>query len=277
MSAEKLRSGNPDTLEHQIQAEEPPRDFFFMMPNMVDDLGLAPHAFRLYCHLRRVAGERGECWQSSSTLASSCKIGASTVVSAKRDLVKAGLIAIERMRDRPGRPYHRIRIRDIWASNHAQYAAAQSSPQELQNSPQELQNSPQELEVRVEACKKNPTRIPPEEDKKRAATKRAARGRSLSEACLRYHDISGVYPNRVQAPEIDATVTDLELWARCVQDWLSRGWSPRNVQGMLEIYKQGGPRPGGRYKPTTSDAPAGYAALDEFERSLAQKGEVIDG
>ncbi|GAF99333.1 unnamed protein product, partial [marine sediment metagenome] len=49
--------------QNQVRSED--RAYFTMMPNIIDDMGLDPYAFRLYVHLRRVAGENGACWQST--------------------------------------------------------------------------------------------------------------------------------------------------------------------------------------------------------------------
>jgi hypothetical protein len=60
--------------ENHIVEEVTYRRYFTIIPNMVDDLGLSPYAYRLYGHFRRVAGEAGECWQSTATLAETCKM-----------------------------------------------------------------------------------------------------------------------------------------------------------------------------------------------------------
>jgi hypothetical protein len=58
------------------------RRFFFQVPNLVDDLDLSAAAFRLYCHIRRVTGEDGRCWESTRTLAARCRLSRDVVQRA---------------------------------------------------------------------------------------------------------------------------------------------------------------------------------------------------
>lgn len=103
-------------MELLVESEETPRTNFTMIPNIVDDLGLDCYAFRLYAHLRRVAGEHGECWQSTRTLAAHCRMSTGRVSAAKSALADAGLIRIEE-RAGAGGLYHVITIVDIWQRN----------------------------------------------------------------------------------------------------------------------------------------------------------------
>jgi len=64
------------------------------VPNLVDDLSLSPAAFRLYVHIKRVAGDKGKCWEGQDRLAEICKLNTKTVIRAKRELQAAGLISI---------------------------------------------------------------------------------------------------------------------------------------------------------------------------------------
>src|SRR5687768_6521811 len=64
------------------------KKFRVELPNVIDDLKLKPCAFRLYVHMRRVAGESGECWQSTKTLAAACSMSTGSVSGAKKELLK---------------------------------------------------------------------------------------------------------------------------------------------------------------------------------------------
>lgn len=99
------------------------RRYFTIVPNLVDDLDLTPYAFRLYVHLRRVAGEEGTCWQSTETLARACRMGVGSVSRAKRELEARGLIRIREERGGHG-IYHVVEIVDIWPENVATYQPA---------------------------------------------------------------------------------------------------------------------------------------------------------
>lgn len=118
-------------LNHITNAEH---GCFTMIPNLVDDLGLTVYAFRLYCHIRRVTGDFGACWQSTTTLAKHCNMSHGSVIKSKRELARFGLIHIEKKKGGHGDydeiekkrgghfDYDEIIIADIWARNMAFYA-----------------------------------------------------------------------------------------------------------------------------------------------------------
>lgn len=95
------------------------------LPNIIDEMELSVYAFRLYVHIKRVAGETedGACWQSTKTLASYCKMSAGKVSEAKRELVAAGLITVVKRTNENGAATDCITIRDIWPQNFAHFAA----------------------------------------------------------------------------------------------------------------------------------------------------------
>lgn len=111
--------------QHLITAQESPRKFFTMIPNLIDDMALDPYAFRLYVHLRRVAGEQGACWQSTRTLASACRMSTGKVSAAKKALLDEGLIILEKRAGDTGN-YDHITIVDIWEENIQAYEATES-------------------------------------------------------------------------------------------------------------------------------------------------------
>lgn len=72
----------------------------------LDDYGLTPAQFRVYCHIcRRSNGAEHPAWASVDTMASVCKLHARTVRRALKDLVKLGFLLAE---NRPGRTTHYI-------------------------------------------------------------------------------------------------------------------------------------------------------------------------
>lgn len=103
--------------QFKIKDEASFRDFFTMIPNMVDDMNLSPQAFRLYIHFRRVAGEDRSCYQSIKTLAEKCNMSTGMVSQAKHELVEADLIRSE-TKVGPNGNYSDVTIKDIWKENH---------------------------------------------------------------------------------------------------------------------------------------------------------------
>lgn len=66
------------------------------IPAALDDAGLSPRAFRLYCHLCR----RGAGWGSVENMARVCAMNRKTILAALAELMAAGLALRE---SRPGR------------------------------------------------------------------------------------------------------------------------------------------------------------------------------
>lgn len=62
--------------------------------------------------------------------------------------------------------------------------------------------------------------------------------------------------------EVQATVTDLQLWHDVIYNWIGLGWKPTNVKGMLEAYRKGGiPSKNGKQQ---ANEPTGYAGIRAF-------------
>lgn len=99
------------------------RKYYTQIPNIIDDSDLSVYAIRLYLHLKRVAGEYGDCYQSTSTLAKACRMSAGSVVKAKEELQKKGFIQIDIIKGEHGEfDRHNITIVDVWNANFRSYS-----------------------------------------------------------------------------------------------------------------------------------------------------------
>ncbi len=95
------------------------KKYFTIIPNFIFDFPMDVYCFRVYCHIKRVAGDTGICWQSTRTIARKCQISPSTVTRSIRKLAKAGFINLQVVPGKHGEfPHNEITIRDIWANNH---------------------------------------------------------------------------------------------------------------------------------------------------------------
>lgn len=92
------------------------RSYFTQIPNQYDDSDLSVYAFRLLCHVRRVAGDTGSCYESARTLSERCKMSASTIASAKAELVEQGWITLDKKPVRGG-SVDEMRLIDRWSEN----------------------------------------------------------------------------------------------------------------------------------------------------------------
>jgi len=141
----------------QYHDEGPARKYWTQLPNMIDDSDLDVYEFRLYVHLKRVAGDSGRCWQNTQTLASHCQMSAGKVSQAKRALASRGMIRIDAAKSDRGKPYHIITIVDVWPQNMLLYAN-QSSRGEVISSRGEVISSRGEVISSPGEIKKNPLR-----------------------------------------------------------------------------------------------------------------------
>jgi hypothetical protein len=141
------------------------------IPNVVFTLGLSPFELTLYLHLKRTAGDSGECWKSTATLAKETSMSAGMVSKAKDaltapriELGKKPLIKVkEEENPHGGKARHIITLTDIWPDNIKRFSSSQgevaSSPDELASSYSEVASSPHEL-------KKEPKKKEPKEETK---------------------------------------------------------------------------------------------------------------
>ena len=137
------------------------------IPNLVDDMGLSPHAFRLYARLKRVAGDAGKCFYTTKQLAEHCQMSVGAISRAKQELVAAQLIHIQRQsvfaRDE-------ITIVDLWPSNFAHFAVQDvnapvqdvNAPVQDVNAPVQDMNAPvQDMNTKEEPLQEEPIQEEP--------------------------------------------------------------------------------------------------------------------
>lgn len=58
------------------------RDLGAFIPSFLDDFGLNPYQFRIYCRLARRAGAGGQCWESADNMAKACLMNRKTVMKS---------------------------------------------------------------------------------------------------------------------------------------------------------------------------------------------------
>lgn len=151
------------------------------IPNLVlsrlADGAINTYDLALYVVYKRTAGEDGECFKSTTTLAREAGMSAGQVVKSRSKLITEGLIAATEVRRGGGRAELHVTICDIWTANMAAFASERSSRGEqrtsrgeLQTSPGEVQSSPREwrssqgesLKGEEEPLKKEPLKKEPQ-------------------------------------------------------------------------------------------------------------------
>lgn len=249
------------------------RVFFTQIPNLVDDAGLSVYAYRLYGHLRRVAGEDGSCWESTVTLARKCGISQHKISDAKRELQAKGLIQITDSKNYHwGNALHLIKICDVWAENGSKYAC---SPQEQTSSPQEYISSQGEQTYSPGAMNQEPINKIPSIKNTRTTKKSKSRAdpRSNHPAIQAYKTTVGRFPPKPIYPEIITTVgdsPDLARMAGCYREWVSRGYNPNSAKWLLDWYTIGIPS-----QRRNNARPAGPPAVEITENMAEHTRQLV--
>lgn len=107
-----------DNSQLEIQDNSSLHHYRTEIPNVIFDLKLDVYEFVLYSHLKQIAGDRGMCFQSNTTLAERIGCGITKLKEAKTSLQERGLITItKRTNPNGGDTSDLIEIVDIWAYN----------------------------------------------------------------------------------------------------------------------------------------------------------------
>lgn len=107
------------------------------LPNIIWDLGLDPYEITVYCYMKRVAGDGGQCYQSRKKMAAKCGMSERKFREVKVSLAKKrielnnqSLIHIQKRKSVDGDPdTDLITIINIWPINFQKYnGGAQPAP-----------------------------------------------------------------------------------------------------------------------------------------------------
>ncbi len=222
----------------------PEKSFFTIIPNIVDDMSLSPQAFRLYAHIKRVAGESGICWQSGETMSKICNMSTGAISQAKTELVDAGLIEVEQKTSDKG-TYSEITITDIWEPNITLYkqglhnVKGGSSYYETKNNP--INNNPIGKPKPEKKPKQNLTQKDYDKVNKfvkvelENATKTKTMG--FSELPETYIPYAKSFTESTGIAYLKRYFSD---WCSTINDWINLGYQPEDITSAIsEISAEG--------------------------------------
>ena len=89
-----------------------------------------------------------------------------------------------------------------------------------------------------------------------------------------YRALTGIRPNKLQREHLNAQISDTKIWYASVEHWVSHGWNPKNIHGILQLYQRGGPS-ACRYCP--QDDESQEDSLSILERMRAELKESSNG
>jgi DNA-binding transcriptional MocR family regulator len=240
----------------------PERTYYAQIPNLIDDAGLSVYAFRLLAHIRRIAGDTGECWEGTRTLAEKCGMSVGQVSNAKAELVKRGFISITRRPIRGGF-VDELRPVDVWTENEVKYRSVHTvntntpSVQDTNTNPLEsvhlvntnglsvhtvnagvhLVNESITIDQEQDHSDGAPAVSPPAPKKKRALKSvEKTQTELLNTPLAIYRRITNMRsPNQAQR-ELIETVTDLDVWEATCELWALNGYDARKVPNIIDRY-----------------------------------------
>lgn len=101
-------------MHNEEKPNQKSKELKVFIPSKLDDYGLMPSAFRVYCHIARRDGHRG-AFAAVELMAHVCRLHPQTVRSALKNLVFHGLLKREQ---RPGRTtIYRLTPQSSWPPN----------------------------------------------------------------------------------------------------------------------------------------------------------------
>lgn len=248
MSEEKGKYGKEERqeYEYQIRDEASPRNYFSQVPNLVDEMKLSVYAYRLYGHLRRVAGESGKCWQNTKTLADVCNMSVGKISEAKEELEKCSppLIRITSQRKADGGIYHEITITDIWQINNDRFSEGGvhhvnggRSPHERTRSPHETKKNPLTQEEPTSASKNSEKELKAIIDAANASfdkeleLMRLSAGKSWTKLPEAYHAYGKAF---CAATGLEYVKKNLYDWIGVFEEWNAQRYMPQDVIAAVQ-------------------------------------------
>jgi predicted transcriptional regulator len=96
----------------------------------------------LYIHIKRIAGDNGQCWASIRYLAKKMKVSNDRVIKSLQKLLKLGLIRHAGTKKIKTRPRNVYEIVDIWEMNLNYYSNHQNNNTETIENQEEVIHTP---------------------------------------------------------------------------------------------------------------------------------------
>jgi DNA-binding transcriptional regulator YhcF (GntR family) len=122
---------------------QPNRKYFTATPNLIlDHPELDIYDHMLYIHIKRIAGDNGQCWASIRYLAKKMKVSNDRVIKSLQKLLKLGLIRHAGTKKIKTRPKNVYEIVDIWEMNVNYYSNHQNNTSETIESQERVIHTP---------------------------------------------------------------------------------------------------------------------------------------
>lgn len=198
------------------------------------------------------------------------------VTNAKRELVERGLITID-PGDAKTSTSDTITIVDIWQKNFAMFATpghVVTTPRHDMTTPGHTVTEPGHTVTtpgHVVTKRNNPIKKEPikKEPVKKGGRKRATDPTTTHPAVMAYRETFKCNLSKAQAAMVVEADVDLADWVRAIRAWLGRGYSPKNVTGMLEWARNPG------LSERQNGSGNGHRPISKVATSMAESDRLI--
>jgi hypothetical protein len=85
-----------------------------------------------------------------------------------------------------------------------------------------------------------------------------------------YRGVMGLAMDPARRAEVRAAVGDAGLWTAVLEHWQAHRWNPRNLAGLLDLYRRGGPP--ACYTCGPQERRAIDVLIEEYSKSLLMVG-----
>ncbi len=89
-------------------------DFGTFIHSELDDAGLSPYAFRIYCHLARRANVSGKAWPGACSMSRICGMSENTVRKAIGELEARNMVKVKRSRGGRESNHYHLNSKKFW-------------------------------------------------------------------------------------------------------------------------------------------------------------------
>ena len=226
---------------------------------VIDDYAprIGAYGIAVYTVLVRYADQDGRCFPSYQKIAQTLGLSRNTVIKTVRNLVEAGILSVQpRMTSDGDANSNLYTLQPVPAASPdapGSAADALGSPPDAPGVVQQMHQGSaprareQDLINKTQGNKRArdvvaapPDPARPARTPKQPKPKTPPDSGLAHPAVVKYRDLARLTPAPATRAAIAETVTDLALWEQVVGHWLTSGYRPANVAGMLDWYRNGG-------------------------------------
>jgi DNA-binding transcriptional regulator GbsR (MarR family) len=205
----------------------------------LDDMNLSVYEYRAYGRIvRRASGGMRDCTESLDSMARGCQMSRRTLINAIKGLIERGMVERESKHGETSTYYLTDKSRWVPGAPDAHVTSALYAREVVQEMPTPGARRAQEVVHHL------PTKNTSKNTTKKTTEEREAPVRELASVTSSLDAVSillEVFPQMpIYSQEIidAAGITNLDLWRTICQDWRDNRYSPRNVTGMRDRYRQ---------------------------------------